>query len=141
MAQDAPPGFTAIASDDSAPPGFAPIKAAPPDEISKQSKAAAIAAGVQNPGISTPPLKPTMEAAGARHEANEARLDELEHRGMRSPTPVTNAAMTLFPAAELPGAITSGGVKAVAKAVARGVGKTAAGAGVGSGIGAGLGTM
>jgi len=101
--------------------------AAPPDEIAKRSKAAAIAAGVSNPGVSTPPLKPAMEAAGKQHEANEAKLAEREHRAMRSPTPVTNAASFLYPAGELPGLIKAGGLKAVAKGVARGAGKMAAG--------------
>jgi hypothetical protein len=106
-----------------------------PDAIAKQSKSAAIAAGVQNPGVSTPPLKPAMEAAGARHEANEAKLGEAEHRAMQSPTPVTNATSILAPAAELPSLIGEGGIKAIGRGALRLAGKSVAGAGVGAGVG------
>jgi hypothetical protein len=105
MPQDAPPGFTAI--DDSAPPGFSPIKAAPPDPYAKQSKAAALAAGVQNPGVSMPPLKPAMEAAGMRHMQNEERLGQYQDFAAHSPTPVSNASL-LYPAVELPNMLRRG---------------------------------
>lgn len=117
------------------------VKQAQPDAITNQSKAAATAAGVQNPGVSTPPLKSAMEAAGAYEQARELRLAEAEHRAMQSPTPFTNAATVLYPAAELPGAIASGGLKALAKGVARGAGKMLGGAAIGSGVGGGVGEI
>jgi hypothetical protein len=78
-----------------------------PDAIAQQSKNAAIAAGVQNPGVSTPPLKPAMEAAGARHMQNEERLGQYQDFAKRSPTPVSNASF-LYPAVELPNMLKRG---------------------------------
>ena len=59
---------------------------AQPDAIRKQSKAAAIAAGVQNPGVSPSPLKPAMEAAGARHEAKMRHSLFIPQRNCREPS-------------------------------------------------------
>jgi hypothetical protein len=116
------------------------VKAPTGDPLMQQTQAAAPKTSTkpffEKPPVGTPfPSANPIEKAGQQHE----RVEQLQQRALRSPTPFTTAATAIYPAAELGGALAETGVKGVAKSIGRGAVKAAATSSVGAGIGATVG--
>jgi hypothetical protein len=109
MPNDYPAGFVPD-EQEKVPEGFVPDSAPKGPQLSPEQQAAQkLTGGAISPqGLQPQPsLKPTMEAAGARHMQNEARLGQYQDFAAHSPTPVSNASL-LYPAAEFPSVLRRG---------------------------------
>jgi hypothetical protein len=153
---DLPPGAQVVNYSDL--PEGARVVSVPVDPLTRQTQAAARAAGAPTGPAPLPKsMQPAPELYGSSgapvrvpaninqawesQAARATRLGAEENRAMQSPTPVTDAASTILPIIGAQQAIEQIGLRALAKEAGRGLLKSAAGATIGAGAGGGVGSM